>query len=81
MFSEPPSETGSRVWWLRLIRSRMSSQDSSRSMPTISLRGIMMSSTVTFSRSRMESSMRWWRCGIMAPASLTTVRSSSRDSG
>jgi hypothetical protein len=42
-----------------------------------SLRGIMMSSTVAFSRSRMASSMSRLRSGIMAPASLTTVRSSS----
>src|SRR3569623_1815615 len=47
-------------------------------MPTISLRGTIMSSTVMFSRSRMLSSIRWWRRGISAPASLTTVRSSSR---
>ena len=37
-----------------------------------------MSSTVTFSRSRMLTSICWWRRGISAPASATTVRSSSR---
>ncbi len=46
-------------------------------MPTISLRGTMMSSTVAFSRSRMLTSICWWRCGIIAPASATTVRNSS----
>jgi hypothetical protein len=47
------------------------------SMPTISTRGTMMSSTVAFSRSRMLMSICRCRCGIMAPASATTVRSSS----
>ena len=47
-------------------------------MPTTSWRGTMMSFTVTFSRSRMESSIVWWRWGIKVPASWTTVRSSSR---
>ena len=56
------------------------SQGSVRSMPTISLRGIMMSSTVACSRSRIDSSIFWWRCGIIAPASTTTVRNSSAES-
>ena len=49
-------------------------------MPAISLRGTMMSSTVMRSRSRMLTSISWWRSGISAPASATTVRSSSADS-
>ncbi|CSC10278.1 Uncharacterised protein [Vibrio cholerae] len=46
-------------------------------IPVISLRGIMMSLTVTCSKSRIDSSISWWRRGMSPPASLTTVRNSS----
>ncbi len=55
----------------------MSSQLSRTSMPEISWRGIMMSSTVTRPRSRIDSSIWRWRAGITGAASVTTVRSSS----
>ncbi len=49
-------------------------------MAAISWRGIMMSLTLTRSRSRIDSSICRWRCGTSVLASATTVRSSSVDS-
>ena len=46
-------------------------------MPSTSLRGIMMSSTAASPSSRMLSSIFWCFFGIRAPASVTTVLSSS----
>ena len=80
MSSMPLRYTGRRVCGVCRSCSRMRSQSSSRSMPAMSWRGIMMSSTVMRSRSMMPSSICWWLRGIITPASATTVRSSSRDS-
>ena len=52
-------------------------QSSSISMPPISLRGTIMSSTVTFSISKIESNMSWCSVGMNLPASSTTPLSSS----
>ena len=47
------------------------------SSPLISLRGIIISSTATFSRSRMPFSMPWWLSDILCPERSTTERNSS----
>ena len=56
----------------------MSFHSSLMSIAAISLRGTIISSAVTFSKSRILTSMSWCFLGIIVPASYTTVRSSSR---
>ena len=48
------------------------------SIAKISARGTMISSAVTLSKSKILTNISWWRLGIMAPASKTTVLNSSR---
>ncbi|MNO91210.1 hypothetical protein D3C76_827500 [compost metagenome] len=76
-----PWYTGRRVWVVLRSWPMMVSSSSSRSMPWISVRGTIRSFTVTFSRSRMLSSMPCRLALSCSLDSLTTLRSSSLFSG
>ena len=70
--------TGSRVCWDSLMEATICAAPASKSMPTTSERGTMMSLMVPRSRSRMPSSMFCRSLGS-AVRSFTTVRSSSAE--